>query len=347
MSTELLPTAEFQGTPADCGAGYGERFATPLLGFCRQEVRPDRHRLAYARRCWKYVEKWAPTSAQFLRGAAAGSRLSLDQVTLLALHEEVCHKPHCTALAVRGEESGGKTIVGQNWDWAPQLYPWAGLLKLALRDSPRVVTYHYPGLWACAGVNDRGLALVWTGGGYFPLVPPVAGVPTYVLIAEVLRLNTVEEALAYLGGVKHAGSFIFLLGDPAGATAVVEAVPGRLAVDRSAAALCRANHFTDPGVLAAAGQAKPRRGKTTTLQRGERMAALLEKHRGRVTPGAVKAILTDRGTAWPWLHQYPGGRQARTLDAMTIDSFFAVCQDRAFWTCRGGRTPGPWQLVTP
>jgi hypothetical protein len=198
-----------------------------------------------------------------------------------------------------------------------------------------------------AGVNDRGLALAWTGGGYFPLVPPAAGVPTYVLIAEVLRLSTVEEALAYLGGAQRAGSFLFFLGDAAGARAVVDAVPGRLAVDRSGPALCRANHFTDPGVLAAGGQVKPRRGKTTTLQRGERMAALLEKHRGRVTPGAVQAMLTDRGTAWPWLHQFPGGRQARTLDGMTIDSFFAACQDRAFWTCRGGRTPGPWQVVVP
>jgi hypothetical protein len=175
MSTDLLPTAEFQGTPADCGAGYGERFATHLLGFCRQEVRPDRHRLAYARRCWKYVEQWAPTPAQFLRGAAAGAHLSLVHMTLLTLHEEFCHQPHCTALAVTAEASGGKTIVGQNWDWPPQLYPWAGLLKLALRGSPRVVTYHYPGLWACAGVNDRGLALACRFCDHRAAVQPVGG----------------------------------------------------------------------------------------------------------------------------------------------------------------------------
>lgn len=91
---------------------------------------------------------------------------------------EIVHQPHCTALAAAGTATHGTTIIAQNWDWAPQLYPWAGLLRLALRGSPRVVTYHYPGLWACAGINEHGLALMWTGGGYFPLVPPVVGLPT-------------------------------------------------------------------------------------------------------------------------------------------------------------------------
>jgi hypothetical protein len=346
MSSDLLPIADFKGSPEACGAAYGETFATLLMGFCRQEVTPSQKRLAYARRCWPHVEESAPTAAKFLRGMAAGSKLSLEHVTLLTLHEEICHKPHCTALAAAGEASDGKTLIGQNWDWAPQLYPWAGLLRLAQRGQPRLATYHYPGLWACAGVNEAGLGLVWTGGGYFPLVGPVAGVPTYVLIAEILRQRTADEALAYLRTVKHAGSFIFFLGDATGATIVVEAVPGKLAVDRSATPLCRANHYVDPQILKKGRQVAPRRAKSTTLQREQRMAALVEKHRGRLTPAAAQTILTDRGTDWPWLHQFPGGRQERTLDGMTIDSLLVICEDRQLWTCRGGRTPGPWQCVT-
>ena len=59
----------------------------------------------------------------------------------------------------------------------------------------------------------------------------------------------------------------------------------------------------------------------------------------------AKRILTDRGTDWPWLHQFPGGRKSHELVGMTVDSLFAVCEDRELWTCRGGRTPGPWQRV--
>lgn len=344
MPGDVLPLTELKGTPRQCGAAYGEEFATLMMGFCRQEVTPTSKRLAYARRCWPHIERSAPTSAAFLRGAAAAARLSLDHLTLLALHEEIFHQPHCTAFVTSGEPEG-QTLVGQNWDWAPQLFPWPGLLRLAVTGSPRIASYHYPGLWVCAGVNEAGLALMWTGGGYFPRVKPVVGVPTYVLIAEILRLKSVEEGLAYLGSVKHAGCFIFFLGDATRAAAVVEAVPGKLAVDRSGPALCRANHYTDSHVLAAGKQVKPRRAASTTLQRDERMRNLVNSTNGTLAPAAAQTILTERHGEWPWLHQYPAGRDATTLGGLTIDSLLALCQDRALLTCRGGWTPGPWQSV--
>jgi predicted choloylglycine hydrolase len=345
MGNDVLPLTDLRGSPTQCGAAYGEAFGTLMMGFCRQEVTPTRKRLAYARRCWRHVEESAPTSAAFMRGAAGAARLGLEHVALLALHEEIVHQPHCTALAATGETTGGPTLVGQNWDWAPQLYPWAGLLWIAMTGSPWLITYHYPGLWACAGINDAGLALMWTGGGYFPRVRPVVGLPTYVLIAELLRLRTVDDALGYLGRIKHAGCFIFFLGDATGATAVVEAVPGKCAIDRGGSALCRANHYADPKVLAAGKQVKPHRASSSTLQREERMGTLVKKYEGRLNRAAVQAILTDRTGAWPWLHQFPGGRQADTLDGMTIDSLLAICQDRTLLTCRGGPRPGPWQQL--
>lgn len=343
-ANDVLSCTDLSGTPHQCGADYGDAFATRMLGFCYQEVKPTKQRLAYARRCWPHIEKSAPTSANFLRGAAATSHLTIDHLTLLVLHEEIFHQPHCTALAVSGTSPGGKTLVGQNWDWLPQLFAWPGLLRLSMTGSPRMATYHYPGLWACAGINEHGLALMWTGGGYFPPIRPVVGVPTYVLIAELLCLRSVPDAIAYLGSVKHAGCFIFFLGDAQGETAVIEAVPGKLAAERSAA-LCRANHYVDAQVLKAGKQVKPRRAASTTLQRDERMRALIEKHRDRLTPTIAQAILTDRHGPWPWLHQYPGGKQAQTLGGMTIDSLLAICEDRVLLTCRGGFEPGPWQTV--
>lgn len=346
MSTDILPLSEFRGSPGACGKAYGQRFATLIMGFIKAEVDPSKSRLGYASKCWKHVAKSAPHAAEIIDGMAEGSGLSREHLTLMSLHEEVYHVPHCTAFAATGEATqDAKTIIGQNWDWAPKLYPWPGLLRLAPDGGLRTATYHYPGLWACAGVNEAGLGLVWTGGGYFPKVKPVVGTPTYVLIAEILQRRTIKEAVGYLASVKQAGCFIFFLGDAEGQTAIVEGVPGRIHVDQSDTAMSRANHYLCKDVLKCGKQVKPSRKKASTLQRAARMEELIEAYRGRMSPEAAEAILTDRGTDWPWVHQFPGGKRAHELAGMTIDSLYVVCQERLLRTCRGGWTPGPWVSV--
>lgn len=345
MESTRLALAEISGTALACGREYGERFEPLIMGFCRQELKPDRRNLAYARRCWRHVERDAPESAAFMRGMARGSRLSLDHVTLLTLHEEIVHMPHCTAFAAAGPATrDGRTYVAMNWDWNSNLFPWPGLLRLAMKRSPRMLTYHYPGLWAGAGINESGLAFMWTGSGYLPRLAPVTGMPTYVIISEVLRGNTVDEVVEWLQSIRHAGSFIFFLGDAGGATAVVEGLPGWLTVDRKTT-LTRANHYACDDVVRCAKQKIPRGGRVTTGYRGRRMASLLKQHEGGMGVEAARQILTDREGDWPWIHQYPGGRFAYECGGMTIDSLLAVCEERALYTCRGGRIPGPWQRV--
>ena len=345
MNNNRLEITHIAGTPRACGQAYGERFEPLIMGFLRSQMAPDKKRLAFARRCWPYVENSAPNAAALLRGMAEASHLSLEHLLLLTLHEEFVHLPHCTAFAATGGATrGGKTIVAQNWDWSTSLYPWPGLLRLSIKGKPAAALYHYPGLWACAGVNDAGLALMWTGSGYFPKVPPVVGVPTYVLIAEILLRKSTDQAVAYLKGVRHAGSFIFFLADAGGNTAVVEAVPGKIAVQQSCSAITRANHYMCPEVVRCSKQ-QLKRGHGSLKKHG-RMNDLVEASKGRINIAITKRILTDRVTTWPGLNQFPGGKEAVTLNGMTIDSLFAVCNDRVLWTCRGGREPGPWQNIS-
>jgi len=320
------------------------------MGFCRQEVKPDKARLAFARKCWKHVERDAPSSAAFMKGMARGAHLSTDHIALLLLHEEIFHmrEPHCTAFAATGKATrGGKTIVAMNWDWSTNLYPWAGLLRLSIKGDPRLLTYHFPGLWAGAGINEHGLAFMWTGSGYLPEIKPIVGMPTYVVIAEMLRRRNVEEVLAFLKSIRHAGSFIFFLGDASGKTVVIEGMPGRLSIERSDGAISRANHYTCDDMVRCSNQnLNTGNPMQTTLRRGPRMAAMMREYEGRISPTTAKKIMTDRHGKWPWIHAFPGGPDGVSLGGMTIDSLFAVCQDRVLWTCRGGREPGPWQSVT-
>ena len=344
---DKLELHTIRGTAIQCGRQYGQRWSTGMLGFYYQELRPDKQKLAYARRCWEHVEKACPHSAQFMRGMARGSGLTVDQVALLALHEENHHiRPHCTAFAATGADTrGGKTLVAMNWDWSAQLYPWAGLLRLDARGSPRALTYHYPGLWASAGVNQHGLSFMWTGAGHMPVLEPVVGLPTYVLIAEILRRRSVPAVLRWLDSITHAGSFIFFIGDAEGRIAVIEGMPGRLAMDRSADALIRANHYNCADIVGASKQRVLRVGSKTTAYRAKRMAQLVGDNVPGLTVKAGRQILTDRDGPGPWLHQFPYGTGRFTSGGMTIDSLLAVSEDRALYTCRGGWEHGPWQRV--
>jgi hypothetical protein len=188
---------------------------------------------------------------------------------------------------------------------------------------------------------------MWTSGGYFPRINPVVGVPTYVLISEVMRRRSVAEALEFLQSVSNAGCFIFLLGDSSGATAVVEGAPRRQAVARSPEVMVRANHYLCPEIARCVRQ--PRRfprPRFTTQPREARMKEQVARHAGKLTAEAARRMLTSRVGDWPWLHQFPGGPEGFKLTGMTLDSLVAVCEERALSTCRGGRKPGPWQHLT-
>jgi predicted choloylglycine hydrolase len=339
MTKPRLQLHRLRGTAAAVGEAYGRTFEQSIMGFAHQELKPDKTKLAYARKCWKHVEKAAPHSARLMKGIARGANLSIEHITLLSLHEEVMHMPHCTAFAASGASTrGGDAVVAMNWDWDSHLWPWSGLLHLTVKGSPRMATYHYPGLWAGAGVNEHGNAFMWTGSGYAPRLKPVVGVPTYVLIYEILRRRTVRDALRFLHDVIHAGSFIFFLGDATGDIAVVEGMPGRLSVDQSADALGRANHYENPDVVKASKQAPSTdKRNNSSCYRSWRMWQLLEQHHGRISAAVSKTILIDRSGTGQWINQFPHGKGKVALGGMTIDSLVADCKRRTLHTCRGGR----------
>jgi len=344
INKQKLELHRFRGSAAECGKAYGQRFATEILAFCQQEVMPNKDNLVYARKCWKHVQKSAPHSARFMQGMAGGANLSNDCVTLLSLHEEIVHQQHCTAFVASGKATrGDKTIVAMNWDWNTNLYAWPHLLKLQAKGSPRMVTYAYPGLWAGAGINEHGVAFMWTGSGYQPRVRPVVGVPTYVIIYEMLRRKSVAAVLKWLKSIKHAGAFIFFLGDPSGDTVVIEGMPGKLSIERGDPALVRANHYECRDMMQCAKQKEPSKLGGTTPYRAKRMSELVEQYRGRISIATAKKIMTDRDGSWPWLNQFP--KVPSGSKGMTVDSLFADCQERTLWTCRGGREVGPWQNV--
>lgn len=337
MTRQFLQTTDISGSSQDCGFAYGHLFAPEIFGFFAQEIEPSSSWLEYARNCWQCIEKDAAVSAAFIRGMSEATTIDTEHLTLLLLHEELVQQsqfavPHCTAFAIsRNMMADNKTIVAQNWDWEPSSYPWPGLLKMRMQKFPATLTYHYPGLWSVCGINEHGLSLMWTGGYNVP-VKIIVGIPTYVLIAEILQLQTVNEAIKYLNAVNAAGAFIFLLGDAMGDTCVIEVTPESRITEKSVSPLCRANHFVYCLGKTCEGWEESIIDTQESIKRYDGLRKAL-KQTSAMTIGKAKKILTRP----PLFH---------TADeSMTIDSLIAVCEYRTLWTCRGGNEPGHWQKV--
>lgn len=339
---DKLSVTKIRGSAERCGEIYGESFEHLIRGFFAQELVVNSHWQKRAKQCWNLTKKWAPRSAAFLKGMARSSELTVSELSLLSLHEEIYHsnftdrrQQHCTAIAATGSETrNGNTIMGENWDWSPNLYPWAGVLKLSITGTPSVAAYHYPGLWNCCGVNSAGLSFMWTGGGYFPVVKPKVGVPTYIIISEIMSMKSVDEVLNYLQKVPNAGSFIFLLGDARKQIAAVEAIPGKLSIERSPDLQYRANLYCCPEIMKSSKQVKdPEPKKCHSVIRMKKLKGLVAKQQGPISVQSIKNILSAKSIFVD-----------HGLKGMTIDRIVADSKQRVLWTRRGGKaTSSSWQ----
>src|SRR5262249_35029707 len=170
-----------------------------------------------------------------LEGMAEGTGLPPEQLVLITLHEELWRRgvlpaaDHCTAVAVGpAEGQRGDTFVGQTWDWMASVAGLSRVLHWRRPEGRSLLAYGYPGLWVGAGLSAAGVALVWTSAGSGS---PGVGIPSYVLLTQMLYQDSLTAALAEAKRAKPAGYFTFVLGDGDGRLANVEGAPGKVVVE--------------------------------------------------------------------------------------------------------------------
>ncbi len=148
----------------------------------------------------------------------------------------------CTAFAATGRATrSGRTLLGQSWDNYLEWYEGFPSFLLRRKNSEgfEALSYAYPGMLAAAGINSAGIALCWNS---VPRLKLKIGVPTYVIVAEVLRQETIGNALAAVFRAERAGCFNFLLANEE-EIYNLEATPDDIEVSYSADYLGHANHY--------------------------------------------------------------------------------------------------------
>lgn len=178
---------------------------------------------------------------------AEGAGLSLNELVLLTLHEELYHRgvlpmiEHCTAVAVGPPATAdGSTLVGQTWDWMESVFGMSSIVEWKRNEGPSLLAYGFPGLWVGAGMNSAGVALTWTSAdlGVHKLGVRV-GVPSYVFLAHLLYQDNMDAVIREANKNMHAGWFTFVMAGPDGRLLNVEGSPAGVAVEESKGQLVR------------------------------------------------------------------------------------------------------------
>jgi len=334
-----------EGKPRERGRKYGETFRTEVRSFLEKEIlaafekKPSTKDalLRYAGGCLEEIRRFSPIILDEMEGMAEGSGLRIEELVLITLHEELWHKgvlppaPHCTAIAAGPPATAdGSTYVGQTWDWMQSVAGLARVLLWKRAEGPSVLAYAYPGLWVGAGLNSAGIALAWTSGSGMGIAGPRAGIPSYVLIAQILYQDSIEAALAEARRARHAGWFTFVLGDGQGRLANVEGTPRDLAVETSRGHLARVYYGTRK--ITGTPEGEP----VKLHPRCRRVTRLLDEKAGKLDRAALKGLLADHGD------ERDNGSavcvHGSTLDAMLFDT-----TRREARLTRGPACSAPWQ----
>ncbi len=273
-----------------------------------------------------FIEACAPKTLAELNGMAEGADLPFEDILAMTASYEHSFEPEgisekCTAFAIcgKGTRDGG-VLLGQTNDeraneWLPDM---DRVIRHEEADGHQTLLYTHPGVPAYMGMNDRGLGVCWT---YINDGRYQNGLPTGVILRELLRMGSLDEVCAYLRRVPHAVPNCFVLAHRDGGIRWAECFPDGVFVREEATLLAHSNHILSKEKIADDVARMGGEVISTTFLRRVRMKQLLERHKGQIDAEMACSFLSDHEGA-PYsicVHGRECAPQLKTLAAMVFD----------------------------
>lgn len=338
----IPPLTVISGTPRERGFAYGQKYQAGIHDFLKQEIynafiqkpSPKDEMLRYAGACGKVIREACPIIHEELAGIAEGAGLTLDEIILITLHEELYHRgvlpkvEHCTAVAMGPPDTGdGRTYVGQTWDWMPSVAGKSAIIewRRPTKEGPSVLAYGFPGLWVGAGLNSEGIALTWTSADLGNKATGArVGLPAYVLLTHLLYQKDLDSVIREAKRDKHAGWFTFVLADGKGRLVNIEGSPKGVNVEESQGRMVRI------GFGSRAMTATPADTPVKLHPRCDKMLSLLKSTEGKNTLRTMQTYFEEPK------HAISVGKS--TIDMMVFDT-----TTRTVYLSRGPNYQTEWR----
>lgn len=246
---------EVSGPPRELGRQVGEAAREETRGFCEialqrvnQTVAVSKER-AYdvARRSTEFAEKYRPDLVDELRGTAEAANVSLDDLMLLQVRNQLTSDDGaCTSLAVTSR-SAAETIVAQTWDNDPILDAFTVILTRRPEGRPATMVCTQAGLIAYIGLSETGIGACLNS---LPAPSRPIGVPHYFALRELYEADSLDDAVRSLRRAQRAIPANIMLVTPEGPAdleVTVDAV--RVLRPNESGCVTHTNHCVHPELL--------------------------------------------------------------------------------------------------
>ena len=339
MSRDLY-TMDLRGEPYERGFQYGEACKSLVARMIEEQFYEEfkgrltkDQLLRHARKYEPFIRDYSPEIAEELRGVAEGAGRPYDEIVMINALEERdgFERHHCTAFAATGDATkNGETYAGQSWDGIEKEW-WDGDISLLFRvrrkNGPDVMDYTNPGILACAGLNSHGITINWNTVPHRELS---VGVPSYIIVAEVLKQKTLGDALDAVLGARRAGYFNFVITDESELYSL-EATPSDVDVAYSSECIGHANHYVSD------------RFRTTqnvdvsssSIVRHNRINRLLREKHGNIDLHACMGFLRDHVNFPSSICCHPTDDPDPKQRGLSLDSWVSIPAKREFWIAHG------------
>lgn len=349
----MLPLLTLSGSPHAQGVAHGQALAREIRHnldlyfrrFALEIALPADEVLRRAARYLQALEFLHPAYVAGMKGVAEGSGSSLLEITALNIRYEILYDAYgktqggidgCTSFALTPEKTGGPLLLGQNWDWIPEVE--GAVLLMANEDAPDVLGFTEAGIFGPKlGLNSAGLGLVINGMTSSDDDWSLLALPFHARCYDALRSETLNGAVRAIVQEPRSCSGNFMLAAAPDEAVALEVAPRAYApLNPEAGTLVHANHFTtaavdDPNL-------EERQGSVT---RERQLKGLLAG--GTVGIEEAQAYLRDRDNAPDALCRYPDPSKPDFETYATVVSVVMNLNERVLYISDGPPDRAPYQ----
>jgi len=264
----------------------------------------------------------APHFLEEIEGVAEGAGIERAEALLLQVRQEVAHVARfgavdleCTSFAVSGPYTrAGTTFAGQNADLAGGIEAFSAVVTFAVTGKPAVMMLVPAGQISYLGISREGLS---ADANFLRSAGWRTGFPRYLLTRLAIEQPTLKAAVDAALTPRRASSRNLLLADRTGAMVDIETTAQEHGLAWGNGCLVHANHHVLPGMAGHETATAEERHNSGCRQ--DRIAALMEEHRGRIDATVLKTVLRDHANRPHSICAHPGERVSYSFASIVSD----------------------------